>query len=308
MTVVAGRSRIATRYGIVAASQPLASRAGAQILERGGTAADAAIAANAVLGVVEPEMNGIGGDLFAIVYEAKSDRVYGLNASGWSPTGLTPALLQSRGMMSMPATGVYTVTVPGCVSGWDALQSRFGSLRLADVLAPAVFYAEEGFPVSDIIAERWAACADKLGADASASATFLVNGHAPRAGELFANRSLARSLGAIAADGVSAFYDGPIGHAIVDTLRARGGTMTAADLAEFRAEWVEPVSTTYRGWDVFELPPNTQGIAALLMLGIMEQFPLRDFGIHSARALHVMIEAKKLAYADMLRYAADPRF
>jgi gamma-glutamyltranspeptidase/glutathione hydrolase len=308
MTVVAGRSRIATRYGIVAASQPLASRAGAQILERGGTAADAAIAANAVLGVVEPEMNGIGGDLFAIVYEAKSDRVYGLNASGWAPTGLTPALLQSRGMKSMPSTGVYTVTVPGCVAGWDALQSRFGSLRLTDVLAPAVFYAEEGFPVSDIIAERWAAYADKLGTDASASATFLVNGRAPRAGELFTNRSLARSLRTIAADGASAFYEGRIGRAIVNTLRARGGTMSSEDLAEFRAEWVAPVPTMYRGWEVFELPPNTQGVAALLMLGIMEQFPLREYGIHSARALHVMIEAKKLAYADMLRYAADPRF
>jgi gamma-glutamyltranspeptidase/glutathione hydrolase len=308
MTVVAGRSRIATTLGIVAASQPLAARAGVQILERGGTASDAAIAANAVLGVVEPEMNGIGGDLFAIIYEAKTDRAYGLNASGWSPSGLTPALLRSRGLTSMPSTGVYTVTVPGCVAGWEALQSRFGTLGLADVLAPAVFYAEEGFPVSDIIAARWAACADMLAADASASATFLVDGRAPRAGEIFANRSLARTLRIIAADGARAFYRGPIADAIVDTLRARGGTMTSADLAELRADWVAPVSTTYHGWQVFELPPNTQGLAALLMLDIMEQFPLREYGIHSARALHVMIEAKKLAYADMLRYAADPRF
>ena len=308
MTVVAGRSKIATTLGIVAASQPLAARAGVQILERGGTASDAAIAANAVLGVVEPEMNGIGGDLFAIVYEAKTDRVYGLNASGWAPTGLTTSLLRSRGLTSMPSTGVYTVTVPGCVAGWEALQSRFGSLRMADVLAPAVFYAEEGFPVSDIVAERWAAYADKLAGDASASATFLVDGRAPRAGERFANPSLAQSLRTIAADGAPAFYAGPIAGAIVDALRAHGGTMTASDLAEFRAEWVAPVSTTYHGWQVFELPPNTQGFAALLMLDIMEQFPLREYGLHSARALHVMIEAKKLAYADMLRYAADPRF
>ena len=308
MTVVAGRSRIATGLGIVAASQPLAARAGVQILERGGNAVDAAIAANAVLGVVEPEMNGIGGDLFAIVYEARTDRAYGLNASGWAPSGLAPALLRSRGLTSMPSTGVYTVTVPGSVAGWEALQSRFGTLPMADVLAPAVFYAEEGFPVSDIVAERWAAYADKLAADAGASATFLVDGRAPRAGELFANPSLARSLRAIAADGAPAFYAGPIAGAIVDTLRAHGGTMTASDLAEFRAEWVSPVSTTYHGWQVFELPPNTQGIAALLMLDIMEQFPLRDYGLHSARALHVMIEAKKLAYADMLRWAADPRF
>ena len=308
MTVVAGRSKIATTLGIVAASQPLAARAGVQILERGGTASDAAIAANAVLGVVEPEMNGIGGDLFAIVYEAKTDRVYGLNASGWAPTGLTTSLLRSRGLTSMPSTGVYTVTVPGCVAGWEALQSRFGSLRMADVLAPAVFYAEEGFPVSDIVAERWAAYADKLAGDASASATFLVDGRAPRAGEQFANPSLAQSLRTIAADGAPAFYAGPIAGAIVDALRAHGGTMTASDLAEFRAEWVAPVSTTYHGWQVFELPPNTQGFAALLMLDIMEQFPLREYGLHSARALHVMIEAKKLAYADMLRYAADPRF
>jgi gamma-glutamyltranspeptidase/glutathione hydrolase len=308
MTVVAGRSRIATTLGIVAASQPLAARAGVQILERGGSASDAAIAANAVLGVVEPEMNGIGGDLFAIVYEAKTDRAYGLNASGWAPSGLTPALLRSRGLTSMPSTGVYSVTVPGCVAGWEALHSRFGTLPMADVLAPAVFYAEEGYPLSDIVAERWAAYADKLAADASASATFLVDGRAPRAGELFANPSLARSLRAIAADGAPAFYTGSIAGAIVDTLRAHGGTMTAADLEEFRAEWVAPVSTTYRGWQVFELPPNTQGIAALLMLDIMEQFPLREYGLHSARALHVMIEAKKLAYADMLRCAADPRF
>ena len=308
MTVVAGRSRIATTLGIVAASQPLAARAGVQILERGGNASDAAIAANAVLGVVEPEMNGIGGDLFAIVHEAKTNRTHGLNASGWAPSGLTPALLRSRGLTSMPSTGVYAVTVPGCVAGWEALQSRFGTLRMADVLAPAVFYAEEGFPVSDIIAARWDAYADMLAADAGASATFLVDGRAPRAGELFANPSLARSLRTIAADGARAFYAGPIADAIVETLRAHGGTMTSADLAEFRAEWVAPVSTTYQGWQVFELPPNTQGIAALLMLDIMEQFPLREYGLHSARALHVMIEAKKLAYADMLRYAADPRF
>jgi gamma-glutamyltranspeptidase/glutathione hydrolase len=308
MRVVAGRSKIATTYGIVAASQPLAARAGVQILERGGSAADAAIAANAVIGLVDPEMNGIGGDLFALVHEAKSGRLHGLNASGWAPTGLTPALLRSRGFAEMPATGVYTVTVPGAVAGWDAIHARFGRLPLSEVLAPAMFYAENGFPVSDIIAGRWAAWTAKLAADPNTAATYLINGRAPRAGELFTNRALARSLRLVAHDRSRGFYEGPTAEAILETSRARGGMMTAADLAEFNAEWVEPISTTYRGWSVYELPPNTQGIAALMMLDIMEQFPLGEYGFHSARALHVMIEAKKLAYADMLRYVGDPRY
>ena len=307
MSVIVGRSRIATRYGIVAASQPLAARAGVQILERGGNAVDAAIATNAVMGLVEPQSNGIGGDLFAIVYEAETGALHGLNACGWAPGGLTPALLKSQGLTEMPQGGIHTVTVPGAVAGWDALRSKLGSLPLADLLAPAIFYADEGFPVSDVIAAHWAALAEKLAAEPNAAGTYLPGGRAPLSGELFSNPALAASLRLIATHGKAGFYQGPTAEAILAISNDKGGTMTAADLRELEAEWVAPISTTYRGWDVYELPPNTQGIAALMMLNLMEQFPLGEYGFHSARALHVMIEAKKLAYADMLRYVGDPR-
>jgi gamma-glutamyltranspeptidase/glutathione hydrolase len=308
MKVVAGRSKIATQYGIDAASQPLAARAGVQILERGGHAVDAAIAANAVMGLVEPEMNGIGGDLFTIVSEASGDGPRGLNAGGWAPSGLTPALLKSKGLTDMPFGGIHTVTVPGAVAGWAALHERFGRLPLADVLAPAIFYAERGFPVSDVIAARWVQWTDKLSADAHAAATYLPNGRAPRSGELFTNRDLAAVMQRIADRGAAGFYEGPTATAILECSRAHGGTMTAEDLCDFEPEWVEPISTTYHGWRVYEIPPNTQGIAALIMLDLMEQFPLRTYGFATAASLHVMIEAKKLAYADMLRYVADPKF
>ena len=308
MPMTAGRSRVATTYGIVAASQPLAARAGVQILERGGTAVDAAIAANAVLGVTEPQSNGIGGDLFAMVYEARTGALHGLNASGWAPAGLTPQLLVSRGTTSMPQHGIHSVTVPGAVAGWEALRTTLGRLPLATILAPAIRYADEGFPLTDVIAAHWAALTDKLAAEPGAAATYLPSGRAPRAGELFRNRDLAATLTAIAAEGPAAFYQGRIGDAIVAASRERGGTLDHGDLREFAPEWVEPISTTYRGWRVYELPPNTQGIAALLMLNLMEQFPLSDYGFHSTRALHVMIEAKKLAYADMLRHVGDQRF
>ncbi len=308
MSVIVGRSRVATKYGIVAASQPLAARAGVQILERGGNAVDAAIATNAVMGLVEPQSNGIGGDLFAIVYEAKTGTLHGLNACGWAPAGLTPALLKLQGLTQMPQFGIHTVTVPGAVSGWEALRAKLGSLPMADLLAPAIFYADEGFPVSDVIAAHWASLADKVAAEFNAAQTYLPNGRAPRPGELFTNHDLARSLRLIAAHGASGFYEGPTADAILAISKEKGGTMTVADLREFQPEWVEPISTTYRGWTVYELPPNTQGIAALMMLNVMEQFPLGEYGFHSARALHVMIEAKKLAYADMLRYVGDTRF
>ncbi|OLC77638.1 MAG: gamma-glutamyltransferase [Acidobacteria bacterium 13_1_40CM_4_65_8] len=308
MSVIAGRSKVATTYGIVAASQPLAARAGVQILERGGNAVDAAIATNAVMGVVEPEMNGIGGDLFAIVYEAKTGERHGLNAGGWAPAGLTPAFLDSRGIDTMPQTGIHSVTVPGAVAGWDAMRTRLGRLPMADLLAPAIFYAQHGFPVSDIIAARWHAWAPKLQADPSTSETYLPDGGAPRAGDIFTNPALAASLRRIAEHGPAGFYEGPTADAILATSREHGGAMTARDLTSFEPEWVDPIATTYRGWQVYELPPNTQGIAALMMLNVMEQFPLGESGFHTAPSLHVMIEAKKLAYADMLRYVGDPRF
>ena len=308
MNVIVGRSRIATKYGIVAASQPLAARAGVQVLEAGGNAVDAAIATNAVMGLVEPQSNGIGGDLFAIVYEAKTGAIHGLNASGWTPSTLTAAVLKSQGHTHMPQGGIHTVTVPGAVGGWEALRTKLGSMPLSQLLAPAIGYAEEGFPVSDVIAAHWATLADKLAAEPHAAATYLPNGRAPRGGELFRNPDLARSLRLVAADGPAGFYQGPTADAILATSRERGGAMMADDLVELEAEWVTPISTTYRGWEVYELPPNTQGIAALMMLNLMEQFPLGEYGFHSARALHVMIEAKKLAYADMLRHVADTRF
>jgi gamma-glutamyltranspeptidase/glutathione hydrolase len=308
MSVLVGRSRIATTYGIVAASQPLAARAGVQVLERGGNAVDAAIATNAVMGLVEPQSNGIGGDLFAIVYEAKTGALHGLNAGGWTPSGLTPALLTSLGFAEMPSGGIHTVTVPGAVAGWEALRTKLGTLDMSDLLAPAIFYADEGFPVSDVIAGAWSSLTEKLAAEPNAAATYLPNGRAPAAGEVFRNPGLAGSLRLIANHGPAGFYEGRTADAILAISQEKGGTMTAADLKEFEPEWVEPISTTYRGWKVHELPPNTQGIAALMMLNLMEQFPLREHGFHSAAALHVMIEAKKLAYADMLRYVGDLRF
>ncbi len=306
--IVAGRSKVATTLGIVAASQPLAARAGVQVLERGGNAVDAAIAANAVMGLVEPHNNGIGGDLFVIYYEAGSGKLYGLNAGGWAPSGLTPEFLKTQGWSSMPASGIHSVTVPGAVAGWEALRSRFGTLPLSDLLAPAMYYAREGFPVTDVIAADWGKQLTKLSRDEHASRTYLVDGRTPHAGEIFKNPQLAESLRLIAERGAAGFYEGRTAEAILAVSRDKGGTMTAADLREFKPEWVEPISTTYRGWTVYELPPNTQGIAALMMLNLMERYPLAEYGLHSAKALHVMIEAKKLAYADMLRYVADPRF
>lgn len=304
---VPGRSMVATEYGIVAASQPLAADAAVAVLERGGNAMDAAIAANAAMGVMEPTGNGIGGDMFAIVYEAETGAVHGLNASGWSPAALTPELLAERGIDEMPYRGIHAVTVPGTVAGWVALRDRFGTLPLATVLAPAIHYAEHGFPVAEVTAGLWARSQEMLAGDPHAAETFLIDGRTPASGQVFRNPDLARTLGRIAEHGRAGFYEGETAAAIVAASDAHGGTMTLADLSEFRAEWVEPLSTTYRGWTVYEIPPNGQGIAALMMLDLMERFPLGEWGFHSPEAMHAMIEAKKLAYADMITYVADPR-
>lgn len=302
------RSMVISRHGIVASEHPLASQAGAVLLARGGHAVDAAVAANAVMGLVAPMSNGIGGDLFAIVYEARSGRLHGLNASGWAPAGLSIDLLKGKGFSTMPQRGIHSVTIPGAVDGWEKLLSRFGRMKLAEVLAPAIHYAEEGFPVTEWVGEAWLNGESGLREMENTTYTYLPNSRAPRVGEIFRNPDLAGAYKQIATQGRDAFYQGEIAQRIVKFSERQGGTMTAQDLAEFSSEWVEPISTTYRDWIIYELPPNGQGIAALEMLNLMENFPIREFGHSSMQALHVAIEAKKLAYADMLRYVADPKF
>jgi gamma-glutamyltranspeptidase / glutathione hydrolase len=301
------RSMVVSRGGIVATESPLASQAGAIILAQGGNAVDAAVAANAVMGVVEPMMNGMGGDLFVMVYEAKTGKLYGLNASGWAPAKLSVEFLHAKGEDKMPQRGIDSVTVPGVVDGWSKLLSRFGVKKFPEVLAPAMHFAKDGFPVPELAAEYWAESEKKLLADPGAAATFLIQTKAPRLGELFRNPDLARSLDLIATGGRDAFYKGDIANRLIATSSRLGGTITAEDLADYSSEWVEPISTSYRDWTVYEIPPNGQGIAALEMLNIMETFAFGEFQ-NPADPLHMMIEAKKLAYADMYRYVADPKF
>ena len=303
-----GRSMVATRYGVVAAESPLAAQAGAQILANGGNAIDAAVATNAVMGVVEPMMDGMGGDLFAIVYDAKTGKLYGLNASGWSPKGLTPEFLQSKGITKMPMFGIDSVTVPGAVDGWLKLLARFGKLNLQQDLEPAIGYARDGFPVPEWDAMYWADAGRFLSQNAETARLYLIKGQPPRVGEIFHNEDLAHSLELVASGGREAFYKGEIAQHIVEFSKAQGGAMTTEDLADYSAEWVAPISTQYHGWTVYELPPNGQGIAALEMLNLMQQFPLAQYGHNSADALQVMIEAKKLAYADLRKFMGDPRF
>ena len=302
------RSMVASQSGVVASESVLASQVGASILEKGGNAIDAAVAVNAMMGLVAPMNDGIGGDLFAIVYEAKSGKLYGLNASGWAPKGLTADYLLAKGIKTMPTKGINSVTVPGAVDGWDKLLKRFGRMSFRDVLAPAIEYAEAGFPVGEVVSVYWRDSEETLRADEPTAKTYLVNGRLPADGEVFRNPDLAWSYRQLAQFGRSAFYKGEIARRILATSKSHGGTMTEPDLYEFQSEWVEPISTTYRGWTVHELPPNGQGIAALEMLNIMETFPLAEGEHNSVRALHLMIEAKKLAYADMQRFDADPRF
>ncbi|MBV8810209.1 MAG: gamma-glutamyltransferase [Acidobacteriaceae bacterium] len=302
------RSMTVNRFGIVATSQTLASAAGAEILRQGGNAIDAAIAANAVLGVAEPMMNGIGGDLFAIVYLAKDNKLYGLNSSGWAPQGLTLEFLKSKGITEHIPRDIQAVTVPGAVAGWDALHQRFGKLPLDRVLQPATYDARNGIPIAELVAEIWQTEGESLAKKPGFSETFLKSGHAPQTGEIFRNPDLANSLELIARHGRDGFYRGPLADKLVQFSHEQGSVIANSDLADFQPEWVEPISTTYRAWTVSELPPNGQGIAALSMLNIMEQFPLESYGHNSTKALHVMIEAKKLAYADLIRYVGDPRF
>ncbi|WP_373065159.1 gamma-glutamyltransferase family protein, partial [Gemmatimonas sp.] len=302
------RSMVTSKQGVVASESVLASQVGAAVLERGGNAIDAAVAMNAMMGLVAPMNDGIGGDLFAIIYEAKSGKLHGLNASGWAPKGLTIEHLRAKGRTTMPARGIDAATVPGAVNGWEKLLTRFGRKTFADVLAPSIVYAESGFPVGEVVSVFWKDSEKVLREDAATTKTFLPGGRLPLSAEMFRNPELAWSYRQIAVGGAAAFYKGPVAAKLLASSKSHGGTMTAADLAEFDSEWVAPISTTYRGWTVYELPPNGQGIAALEMLNIMETFPLATMGQNSVPALHHMIEAKKLAYADMQQYDGDPRF
>ena len=302
------RSMAISEQGIVATSQTLASQAGAQVLARGGSAIDAAIAANAVLGVVEPMSNGMGGDLFAIYWEAGTGRLTGINASGWAPRSLSIDYLKRQGLSAMPQQGIHSVTVPGCVEGWEKLHQRFGRRPWAELFQPAIHYAQHGFPVTEIIQDHWRESVAKLAADENARRVFLRDGEALKVGEVFRNPELARALELVAREGGQAFYRGAIAQAILRTSERLGGTLRAEDLSEFEAEWVQPIATRYRDWTVYELPPNGQGIAVLEMLNLMERFPLGRYAPQSAEALHLKIEAQKLAYQDLRRFLADPRF
>ena len=301
------RSMVMTQYGIVATSQAVASQAGAAILARGGSAVDAAIAANAALGVIEPMMNGVGGDLFAIVYDAKTKKLYGLNASGWAAKGMSIEALKAKGLVDeIPATGIDSVTVPGAVAGWDVLRGRFGKLSMAEDVAPAAALAEKGIAVPETDAENWRIFGFPFSESPGFARVFLPDGKAPAVGQMFRNPELGETLRRIGEHGRDGFYKGPTAEAMLKLSREQHGFLEADDLADFQPEWVEPVSTTYHGWTVWEMPPNGQGIAALSMLNIMESFPIASWGHNSQKSLHVEIEAQKLAYADLEHYIGDP--
>ena len=302
-----GRSMVISQQGIAATSQTLASSAAAQILAKGGSAVDAAIAANTVLAVVEPMKTGLGGDLFVIYWEAATGKLVGLNASGTAPKALSPEFLAKQGIKTMPGYGIHSFTVPGAVDGWAQIHKRYGKLPWKDLFQSAIAYAEQGFPVTEAIQESWAANVERLHVHPESIRVFLPGGKAPKVGDVFKNPDIARALRLIADQGPSAYYKGDIAAAILKTSKKLGGTMTAEDLAGFSSEWVTPISIDYRGWKISELPPNSQGVAALEMLNIMEVTPASPLGAFSPMEMHKRIEAMKLAYADVRRYVADPR-
>ncbi len=303
------RSVVLARNGIVATSHPLAAQVGLDVLRSGGNAADAAIAANAMLGVVEPMSCGIGGDLFVIYWDSKTEKLYGLNASGRSPYSLTRDEFARRGMKQIPDEGPLSWSVPGCVSGWDELNRRFGTKPLGELLQPSIETAEDGFPVTEIIAGYWRGAEGSLARWPDSAATYLIDDtRAPRFGEVFANPRLAASYRLIAEDGADAFYKGEIAKKIVAFSQDNGGYLSLKDFADHKSEWVDPVSTNYRGYDVWELPPNGQGIAALEMLNVLEPFDVRALGPGNPDYLHLFVEAKKLAFADRAKFYSDPAF
>ena len=302
------RSVVMARNGMIATSQPLASAAGLKVLQEGGNAIDAAVTAAAVLAVVEPSMTGIGGDLFAIVYDAKTKTLHGLNASGRSAYAAEPAEFVKRNLRQIPNSGVLSVTVPGVVEGWSELLAKYGSVPMSRVVAPAVEYARDGYAVSEIISGQWKGSERKLASDPVTAATFLPKGHPLQPGEIFANPQLAATLEQIGKSGRDAFYKGPIARAIAADMKKRGGLLEERDFADHKADWVDPISTSYRGYEVYEMPPNTQGFLVLEMLNILEGFDIRSMGYGSADYVHALVEAKRIAFADRAAYLADPAF
>ncbi|MFN7926936.1 MAG: gamma-glutamyltransferase [Blastocatellia bacterium] len=302
-----GRSVVRAMNGMVATSQPLASAAGLRILQQGGNAIDAAVAAAAVLCVVEPMMVSPGGDLFALLWDAKRQELKALNASGRAPKALSLDELKKRGVTKKPEFGIHTVTVPGAVDGWATLLQSHGTMTLAQVLQPAIEYAERGFPVSEVIANDWQAGVKHKG-NADFAATFLPHGKPPEVGEIFTNKNLAHSLRLIAKDGRDVMYKGELAQKIVKFAQAQGGLHTRQDFADHKSNWVTPINTTYRGYKVYELPPNNQGLAALQMLNILEGYDVKALGHNTVEYLHLLIEAKKLAFIDRAKYIADPVF
>jgi gamma-glutamyltranspeptidase/glutathione hydrolase len=306
--VPAGRSVVRARQGMVATSQPLASQAGLDILKRGGNAVDAAIAMAAVLNVTEPNMTGIGGDAFMMVYSSKTKKLDGLNASGRAPRALNLEYFTSRKLNQVPVTGMEPVTVPGAFDGWVTLLDKYGTMKLADLMAPAIGYAENGFPVMEKTAADWEPEVPRLKLTAAAASTYLVDGAAPRPGAIFSQKNLARTLRTLARGGRDAFYRGEIARAIVEYCQKNGGFLSMDDFASQKSEWVEPISTTYRDHTLYELPPNGQGLTALLLLNLLEGIDLTSMRTEPVRYYHTMIEATKIAFADRNRYIADPAF
>ncbi len=299
------RSEVIAPHGMVAASHPLAAQVGLEILKAGGNAIDAAVAVNAVLGLMEPHMNGVGGDLFAIVWDAESEQLHGLNATGRAPYEINREALVRQGIERMPGTGPVTWTVPGAVDGWDKLLNRFGTMTFSDVLAPAIAYARNGFPVSEIIQGQWASSERTLAEWPDSAKTYLPNGRPPRVGDVFTNIGLARTYEAIARGGRDAFYRGDIARKIVAFSESNGGYFTMRDFEDHDSVWVDPISTTYRGYDIWEIPPNSSGILALMILNLLEDYDVASLGHNSAEALHLFTEAKKLVWADRNTYVAD---
>ena len=304
----ASRSEVIGQHGMIATSHPLATQIGLDILKKGGTAIDAAISANIALGLMEPTGNGIGGDLFAIVWDAKDKKLYGLNASGPAPKSISLDYFKEQNLKKIPSYGPLPVTVPGAVDGWVKLHERFGNQEFKSLFEPTISYARDGFPVTETIAYYLSVSKDRYIKYPNFSEVWIKNGTTPKKGNIFKNPQLAKTLEIIAEDGRAGFYEGEIAKTIVDFIQSEGGFLSYEDLSEFHSEWVQPVSTNYRGYDIWELPPNGQGIAALQILNILENYDLKKMGLFSAEYIHLFVEAKKLAFSDRAKYYADPNF